>query len=722
MNSSKEGKFLAARTVTTLIEDSNEKVWIGTVNSGLGRYDHKNDTISWNTNNPDDPESISHNYVYSVLEDWNGTVWAGTEDGVLSKINRDSGKVEARFKNPILISAPQGLIQDSVNSDLLWFGTGTGGLFKFNKKTGQFKQFRNIPDQEDSLSSNSVGDLFMDKKGKLWISTLGGGLNLFDRSTESFIHFTNDPNDPESIGSNEIRDCFTDTNGNFWISCSGGGLNRLEDIETKKFKRFGRANGFSTETIFSILEDHKGHLWLSSDSGLFEFHPLEEKVLNQYMESDGLLGNGFSFFPTSALKTRDGALWFAGAKGINRFFPEKIKGNPYVPPIVLTSITQDGKPLDFGKAIENVTDIDLTWQNNFFEFEFAALNYTLPEKNQYKYMLKGLDKDWYNSGNRRFGRYTGVPDGTFELVIKGSNNDGIWNDTGKSVTIHITAPYWRTLWFRSLVFIVILCIVYGLFLLRMRAMKKQNMMLEQKVQERTLELVDSNKKLKKMSLTDPLTGLRNRRYFSNIILKDIAAANRSYRDWVEGKSSSKPSMSDITLLLIDIDHFKSVNDRFGHNTGDNVLVQVSAILNQVCRETDTVVRWGGEEFLILSRFSDRNSPDLTERIRRKFMEHDFLTDQGEVIKLTCSIGLASYPFMPQYPDCLDWEQVIAVADKALYLSKKSGRNMYVNIMSTSNDRTEGLFEAIQKDLKSLIDSGELTIQSSISDNKDIQFE
>jgi PAS domain S-box-containing protein len=146
-------------------------------------------------------------------------------------------------------------------------------------------------------------------------------------------------------------------------------------------------------------------------------------------------------------------MWFGGMNGLTGFYPEQIKDNPYIPPVVITSLSQGGVPIDRGMAIERVKEIRLAWPYNFFEFEFTAFNYTQPSKNRYQFMLEGFDKNWFDSGTRRFGRYTGLPSGNYRLIVKGSNNDGIWNNTGTSIMVHVDGPFWKTRWF------------YGLFVL-----------------------------------------------------------------------------------------------------------------------------------------------------------------------------------------------------------------------------------------------------------------
>ncbi|MDM8551810.1 diguanylate cyclase [Desulfobacterales bacterium HSG2] len=229
--------------------------------------------------------------------------------------------------------------------------------------------------------------------------------------------------------------------------------------------------------------------------------------------------------------------------------------------------------------------------------------------------------------------------------------------------------------------------------------------------------------LKEMSLTDTLTGMRNRRYLLKTISTDIAKVRRDYREWFLGRTENPPANSDIVFLMLDLDHFKSVNDTYGHDAGDRVLVRSCEILRNACRDTDIPVRWGGEEFLLVVRHSDRHRAHIVaERLRRRIEANPFDIGGGQTVHLTCSVGLASYPFSMRHSDCLNWEQVVAVADKALYAAKMSGRNAWVCIMNTEQTRPDRLFEKIQDDMGLLIRSGELQVRTSVPDAENLVFQ
>jgi diguanylate cyclase (GGDEF)-like protein len=190
---------------------------------------------------------------------------------------------------------------------------------------------------------------------------------------------------------------------------------------------------------------------------------------------------------------------------------------------------------------------------------------------------------------------------------------------------------------------------------------------------------------------------------------DVAKVQREYDDKMNNRAPKNLSL-DLVFFLLDVDHFKSVNDIHGHTVGDQLLVQFSNLLTRTCRETDCIVRWGGEEFLIVSRFSEREEALLVaERIRKTVEQHQFVVGEGMILRKSCSIGFACYPFLRDNPNILSWEQVINTADQALYIAKKSGRNRAVGVMANDQTRTQDLYKRINRDIKSLIDNGELNI-------------
>ena len=244
-----------------------------------------------------------------------------------------------------------------------------------------------------------------------------------------------------------------------------------------------------------------------------------------------------------------------------------------------------------------------------------------------------------------------------------------------------------------------------------RKLIEQTQKLEEMVESRTRELRVALSKLEKLSLTDQLTGAKNRRFIENVISAELAEVKRSYNPI----DNTHPTPKSLGFILIDVDHFKNINDTYGHNAGDKVLIQLTQLLKATCRESDWVVRWGGEEFLIICRDSCLSTTEqLAERIRLKMAAHMFDIGNGITLNKTCSLGVSCYPFNPTNVDFFDWEQVLYLADSALYKAKNSGRNAWVSIFNGDLGTVESPKSLLDTDTESLIQSGHLGVNSSNS--------
>ena len=222
--------------------------------------------------------------------------------------------------------------------------------------------------------------------------------------------------------------------------------------------------------------------------------------------------------------------------------------------------------------------------------------------------------------------------------------------------------------------------------------------------------VASARLARELAVTDPLTGLKNRRYVLLTMGGDIAAAQRKRRNAPFGV---RPSDADLVFLLIDLDRFKSVNDEFGHQAGDTMLIQVADVLRESCRASDTIARWGGDEFLLVSRFSDRRTGSvLAERTRAAIEQRVFDLGDGRTVQRTCSLGFASFPFSIAHPEALTWEQVVAIADQALYRAKRAGANKWIGVSASDTATEEQLRPRPGNTLEQWIEDGTATTENS----------
>ncbi len=489
---------LSENVVWSIYEDREGVLWVGTNGGGLNRLDRASTSETGEAqfihyqSVPTDTHSLSHNVVWSIHQDDYGVIWVGTSAGLdrfvrESAQSPDAGQFVHYPADPVFT-----IHQDS--EGLLWIGTWGGGLGRFDRETEQLTFYQNDPADIYSLSDNNVLSILEDREGVLWVGTLNGGLDKFDRETERFVHYHNDPEDPSSLSDNIVLDIHQDHEGTLWIATGGGGLNKL-DRETMTFSQYTEKDGLPNDTVYGILEDNTApdeggpNLWLSTNRGISKFS-LQDQTFRNYDVGDGLQSPEFN--QGAHHKSRSGEMFFGGINGFNAFYPEQVRDNAHVPPIVLTRLTQAGEDVDAGAPVDSLIEVSFKWPRNFFEFEFAALNYAQPEDNQYAYILEGFDSDWVNVGTNRLGRYTNLPGGTYTLRMKGSNNDGVWNEDGLAVKVSVVPPLWDRWWFRGMIALVLLGVAFSAYRLRVRSVEARSRELEAQVANRTKELAALN--------------------------------------------------------------------------------------------------------------------------------------------------------------------------------------------------------------------------------------
>jgi ligand-binding sensor domain-containing protein len=494
---------LSDNTVLSLYEDKMEILWIGTYSGGLNKLDKKGNFETFKANASQKEKGTINNRVGPVIEDRKGNLWIGNSSaddvGGLSYYIRET-KTFIHYMHDS--DNPNSLSYDNVWSllmdedDILWIGTGGGGLNRLDPEKGLFKHFRHNPNDDTSLSSDLIHSIYVDKHNRMWVCTRNG-LNLFDKEKESFTRYNMTPDVPTSISYNYVNTILLDSSNRYWVGTSNG-LN-LFDFETEEFMHFYVKDGLPGDYIKSILEDNQGNLWISTNNGLARFNP-DARTFRIYTSQDGLQSDEFN--ENAAFAGRDGTFYFGGINGFNAFRPDSILENQYVPPIVITDFRlfneivrpgTDGSPLS--KSISYTSEIKLNYRQSMITFEFVSLSFTNPEKNQYAYKLEGFDKDWVYIGTQRTAVYTNLNPGEYVFRVKGSNNDNVWNEEGVQLRLVITPPFWLTWWFRILLLIFI---IVGLFLLhatRVRLIRLRKKVLKRQVAEKTAEVKNQYKLL-----------------------------------------------------------------------------------------------------------------------------------------------------------------------------------------------------------------------------------
>jgi diguanylate cyclase (GGDEF)-like protein len=691
--------------VTSFVEDADGTLWVGTFGEGLNAMDRTNGTTVHYRHEPGNANSISDDRVMTLMQDRDGLLWIGSMTGGISRLNTATGAIDTLRHDP---ENPQTLGADGVmaifqdSTGLVWVGTFGGGISLFDAETSQFIRLQRDPENPSSLSSNRVTSFAEDHSGNIWIGTDAGGLNLFNPTSGEFHHFRHDYNDPNTLSADTVYSLNVDADGNVWVGTQGGGLDKVvgnsDFPNTIRFANLSQTNGLANDVVYGIENDSSNSLWLSTNFGISRVNPQTGAIKNLHV-GDGLQSEEFNF--GAHYRSSDGELFFGGHKGFNAFYPAELNSQSNIPLIALTGFFIANDPVKSDLPIDTDKGIDLSHKDDVVSFEFAAMDFASSAKNQYMYKLEGFDKDWIDLGNRRRITYTDLNDGQYLLRVKAANSDGVWNDAGFTMPVRVAAAPWDTWWAYLGYVALIIQIGVALWLGHSRKVRREeeySNRLERAVHLRTEELVDRNQMLKKMnhslqesSLSDPLTGLRNRRFVFEEVSRDLEVVRRKFGD--ERKGIDRSNAADLVFMMIDLDNFKPINDTYGHAAGDQILLEVRDVLLSTCRKSDIVVRWGGDEFVVIAKQANPGESEaLAERIRSSIAQHNFKLADGQTVRTTCSIGFAAYPLFKAQADDGDLDQILNLADSLMYEAKKK-RNAWAGMLSPSEASTSFDFEA-----------------------------
>ena len=478
---------LSDRSVLAVYEDRQGVLWVGTAAGGLNRLDRGEDVKIYQ-HDPDDPTSLSSDTVQVIYEDHEGVLWVGTSHG-LARFDRPT-ETFVPYRLGLYVLPPVQQIWEDLSGDMWVMDSAHGHLYRLNRDLDFFSE-QTIPE----LSGVGPFWALADRDGALWLGTLDGGIQLWDPVKEEFRqHYRHDPDDPRSLSNDTVIASYQDPAGVIWLGTAGGGLNRF-DCASQTFTHYSEKDGLPGDRVTCILADAAGSLWLGTNRGLSRFDP-NAGTFHNYDARDGLQGGEF----WTCFVSDRGEMFFGGSEGLNAFYPHEIEDNPYIPPVVITKLVR------FNETVR--TDlppgehIELTYAENYLSFEFAALDYTDPARNQYAYMMEGLDRDWVYAGTRRHVDYPNLNPGRYVFRVRGSNNDGVWNEEGVALYITISPPFWQTWWFWLLVGLVLVGGVYGGYRLRVRDLQARSRALGQEVVERTREIERRKQELESLYRAD----------------------------------------------------------------------------------------------------------------------------------------------------------------------------------------------------------------------------
>ncbi|MCS6808215.1 MAG: ATP-binding protein [Candidatus Kapabacteria bacterium] len=529
--------------ICTIHEDRSGIIWIGSYGGGVNKYDPALSKFTTYSYNPHQPASLSNMFVYSFLEDRSGTLWVGTSNGLNRLVRRERGEFARYYpakndptnfinliraiyedaKGQLWLGTGNGLLKfnptsgqfkvynpstlhSSVpdtnsfahaiiadNQGMLWLGTQGSGIYCFNPETEQFiAHYTHEPDNPNSLAHNAVLTLYRDTKGRIWIGTNGGGISLFNPLGREFTTYRHNPQVNGTLSNNVVCSIFQDSKGRMWFGTTGG-LNRFDE-EKQVFVSIRRADGLPNDVVYGILEDNAGNLWLSTNKGISRYTPADAvphspRVVGKFHNfdvNDGLQSNEFN--AGAYYRGASGRMYFGGIRGFNEFFPDSIRPNTYIPPVVITGFRKRGISVEMSQAISVVKEIEVSAQDNIISLEFAALSFSLPEKNTYAYKLEGFDESWHYHGARREATYTNLSGGTYVFRVKAANSDGVWNEEGASLRI-IILPHWYMRWWAIVLWVSLVGTgAFGIYKWRVKTIEETNRLLQKTVDERTREV------------------------------------------------------------------------------------------------------------------------------------------------------------------------------------------------------------------------------------------
>ena len=549
-------------------------VWISTLNGNLYRINPHRKSIPYY-------ESLD-GPVNAIYEEADGSIWRGTSKGLQVQNNPIRNEIRRFVNDPRNPASLSNNFIEVINKDRhnnIWVGTADG-LNLLNKNKGTFAQYRHDPKNTNSLSNNYIVAIYEDRQSHLWIGTIKG-LNRMNRATGTFQRYIFHPADTGANLINVVSAVLEDRQGQIWVGCQMVGDIHLLNPSNGNIKTYLKGKG-----IYSFCEDADGIFWAGGDEGVFQysrandrFVPFNDSVthtdfgyvrsigedelhnlwvgsskgvsqLNQQRIVTSIYGKGYGINGTD-LKARafykgnNGKLLFGTYSGYFVFFPDQLAKDVSPPQIVFTDfhLTEKGKQTEKNNLLpvsaSETKTIRLKHHQNTFTFEFAAIDYSSPEDNRHFFMLANYNDDWIKAGSERRAMYYNVPPGKYVFRVKGANSNGKWAE--RSIDIFITPPFWRTWWFKTLMGIIFITLLYGIYRLRTATLRKQKTILEQTVRERTADVVKQKEKSEELLL--------------NILPSEVADELKE-----KGYTTAK-SFDEVTVLFSDIKGFTSVAEK-----------------------------------------------------------------------------------------------------------------------------------------------------------------
>jgi len=457
---------LSHSDIFSVVEDHDANLWVGT-RKGLNHIDRKTGEIRRYTKDPSNPNAPKIQFISALLMENPSTLWLGSNWDGLKRLDLNTGHFthympEEGNPNSLINREIWSILKDSQEN--IWVGTNRATLNRYDRKKDHFQRFQVLPDK---LGSGRILAQFEDSRGDLWFAG-DDGLFRKELNTTVFEHFPEYSNKTIRPSLPSLRAIHEDSKGNMWFATGGKGINKW-NVADDTYHVYKNPEGHSHNVIMGILEDDKGMLWLSSANGISRFDPVKKEFRN-YTSQHGLAGNQHHL-PVS-LKTSSGELAFGSSEGLTIFNPDHIYENTQAPKVVITEMRLFNRvvtpnPLSMSsflkQAITHTKALTFNHKQSVFSFQFSVLNYDIPEMNQYAYMLEGFDSGWVYSGSRNTATYTNLDPGYYVFKVKGSNNEGVWNEEGSAIAITVLPPWWRSWWAFSIYILIFALISWLIF-------------------------------------------------------------------------------------------------------------------------------------------------------------------------------------------------------------------------------------------------------------------
>ena len=651
----------------------------------------------------------------SMMRDHDGRLWIGTQRAGIVRLS-DDGTVKrfgAKASDPSKLARPGivSIYQDRQGD--VWVSVWAGGVHRFISDEEGWARYP-FEGENAGFGSGRIMGFAEDRDGDLWVASEGAGLGRYDRKNDTFVPVL-DGNGADGFPTRRLYSLRFDSHDDLWVGTQGDGLYLWErwqrEVGRSEVRHWTERDGLANGHVYGILEDESGRLWMSTNNGLSRY----DRELEEFSNFSSIHGLQSREFNSGAyLKSADGRLHFGGIKGMNSFQPEAEGRQVFEPPIRLVEILRGNESMVSPLAAPSLDELRLTHRDTLVQFELASLDFVAPQRNRYEYRIPEISEEWIDLGSTRRVTLGRMMAGSYTFEARGTNSYGEWSSKSLKLPIVVEPPPWRSPVAYALYATVAVAILITVLLAERRERKRQEhyrRQLEAEVSERTAELAERNEELENLndrleeaSLTDALTGVRNRRYLMTRIEAEISESNLL------------DPADRFVFLMVDLDGLKMINDTYGHLAGDMAIRRVCRLLQHESRRQDTVIRLGGDEFMLVARGLMRaDAEGVAERIRRRIASEQIGLPDGGTISLSCSIGIACYPFMRQEPESVTWEQVIGVADRALYIAKTSGRNAWAGLYATDKTGGPRLSERVVKETESMVDAEQVEVRSSLGD-------